>query len=473
MPTAVPTPTFGKNGIVVPDEQDLLDGRLSDFNAAFGGGLDTGLSTPQGQLSSSDAAILGDAYAIFAWLMNMVDPAFSEGRMQDGIGRIYAINRIAGTSTVVTATCIGLENVTIPAGALAQATDGNLYVCLAAGKIPNSGSIDLPFGCQTQGPISCPAHTLTKIYTSINGWDTIDNAAAGTAGRDVEGRFDFEARRRASVGWQSNGPLGAVRGAVLGVTDVLDAVVLDNPNGYASRQGDVTLAANSIYVCVLGGADEDIGLAILRHKAPGVPMTGNTVVTIEDPNPDYLPPRPTYDIRFQRPDSAFFSMRVAIKTADDIPSDAEQQIRDAVIPVFMGRNGNVRERIGSTIYASRYYPIIEAIGPWAKRLISVDLSYGTEVTFTGAIVGAILKVSSISSGILKVGQVLHDDDGLSDGVKIIGYELATGGVGDYLVEPAVFVAERTMYALKSGDRITLGLNEAPLLDESSVKLVLE
>jgi hypothetical protein len=459
--TAVPPPTYGPNGVVIPDEQDVLTGRQADINAAFGGGLDPGLSTPQGQLASSDAAIIGDANALFLWLMNMVDPAFSEGRMQDGIGRIYALARVPGRATLVTATCTGLVDTPIPVGALAVADDRRLYGAVSGGTIGAGGTVDLDFACQEVGPIACPAHSLKKMYQTISGWDAIDNAMAGVPGRYVENRADFEARRRAAVGWQANGPLGAVLGAVLAVSDVVDAIAVDNPVGYARRVRGVTLSGNSIYVCVLGGSDQDIGLAILSHKAPGVATSGSTSVTVEDPNPFYAVPHPTYVVHFQRPVLTSLIMRAALRVADDVPTDAATQVIDAVVPVFMGTGDEARERIGTTVYASRYYPFVEALGAWARRLISIHLLRSTpEATFTGALSGAVLTVSAVSSGTLRVGQVLRDDDG-------------TGGVGSYLVSPGRFVDSRTIHALTSADRVTLDLDEAPTLAEADVDVVFE
>src|SRR3990167_8845868 len=104
MMTAVPTPTFGPNGFVAPSEADVRAGVETDIDSAFGGGLNPALSTSQGQLATSETAIIGDANAVFLWFVNQVDPAYSSGRMQDGIARIYYLSRIPGAPTTVDAT---------------------------------------------------------------------------------------------------------------------------------------------------------------------------------------------------------------------------------------------------------------------------------------------------------------------------------------------------------------------------------
>ena len=63
--STVPQPTFGDNGFVAPAESDILTAVENDINAAFGGALNMELSTPQGQLASSETAIIGDVNAMF------------------------------------------------------------------------------------------------------------------------------------------------------------------------------------------------------------------------------------------------------------------------------------------------------------------------------------------------------------------------------------------------------------------------
>ena len=54
MPTSssVPAIVFSATGLVLPDESAILAGVQADMNAAFGGNMNAGLSTPQGQLFS-------------------------------------------------------------------------------------------------------------------------------------------------------------------------------------------------------------------------------------------------------------------------------------------------------------------------------------------------------------------------------------------------------------------------------------
>lgn len=227
--TNVPSLTLTPAGFVAVPEQDIFDGCLADIQSAFGGDLSEGLNTPQGQLATSMAAIVGDNNATFLDLMAGVDPATSSGRMQDGIARIYFIERNPAEPTVVTATCRGKTGTTIPVNAKAADQAGRLYLCTQAGTIDGSGAINLTFACATTGPIACPVGYLSQIYQAIPGWDSITNASAGVEGSDVETPQEFEYRRAQSVALNANSTTAAVRAAVLAVPGVLDAFAMENP----------------------------------------------------------------------------------------------------------------------------------------------------------------------------------------------------------------------------------------------------
>ena len=58
--TAVPPITWTIEGVVLPTDAEILEGVQSDIDTAFGGGVNPGLSTPQGQLASSEAAVIAE-----------------------------------------------------------------------------------------------------------------------------------------------------------------------------------------------------------------------------------------------------------------------------------------------------------------------------------------------------------------------------------------------------------------------------
>lgn len=374
-PSSVPKIHFTPAGLVIPAETDILAGVQADMNAAFGGGLNPGLETPQGQLASSQAAVIGDKNNEVALIVNQVDPQYSADRFQDAIGRIYFLTRKPATPTAVTATLGGIAGTVIPAGTFAQDTDGNTYALSGDATIGISGTVDADFQNVQTGPIPCAAGTLTSVYQAIPGWDTITNAADGTMGSNVESRADFEYRRRNSVALNGKGTPQAIYAAVFDLLDVLDVYVKDNPSGNTVNTGPTNypILPHSVYVAVVGGTDADVAAAIWRKKDTGCDTNGNASATVVDQS-GYSYPQPSYVIKFQRPATLAVKFAVRIVNDPSLPSNIVTLVKNAIIARFNGADGTTRERIGATILASRYYGAVVAV---ASNVSLLDVLIGT------------------------------------------------------------------------------------------------
>ena len=442
MGTNVPAPTFGPTGFVAPTEAAILAGIQADINAAFGGGVNPALSTPQGQLASSIAAVVGSVNDAFLFLSQMLDPALAQGRYQDAIGRIYFLERNPALPTVVEALCAGLAGVIIPVGAQAQANDGNIYACTQAGTIPSTGSVTLPFACGTTGPVACQPGALNTIYQAIPGWDSVTNLSAGVLGQNTESRYQFELRRQASVAANSAGSLPSILGAVLSVPGVLQAYATENTAASPVTIGGVTLAPNSVYVAVVGGAATAVARAIWSRKAPGCAYNGNTSQVIQDTSPGYSPPFPSYTVTWETPAALPVLFSVVLASNPQVPSNAASLIQAAIISAFAGGDGGSVATIGSQLLASRYYPPVAALGSWAQiRSLQIGSPNAPSASVLGYVSGATLTVTQTQSGALAVGQTLINGSAggtiggsgaeVAPGTTISSLGSGAGGTGTY------------------------------------------
>lgn len=377
---SIPVPVFSATGLSLPSEMEIKAGIWAMFQDAFGGKLNQSDATPQGQLVVSLTALLGASNDLLLQYVNLVDPALSSGRMQDAIARIYYLTRIAATSTVATCTCTGAAGTVIPAGSLAQATDGTIYYSLDAGTIGSGGTASIDFAAMQTGPVECPAGSLTAIYRSVPGWDAISNPGDGVAGRVEETAAEFEARRKASVAGNASGILQAVRGAVAKVNGVVDVYVTENATGSPVTIGGVSVAARSIYVAAQGGSNAVIAAAIWSKKPPGCDMTGGTSVTVTDKT-GYATPYPSYTVKFQRPSAKPIYFAIELADNGQVPSDAADQVRDALLNAWAGLDGQQAAKIGATVYALRFASAVAALGSWAQL---VTIQIGTTSTPTSA-----------------------------------------------------------------------------------------
>jgi Baseplate J-like protein len=476
--TSVPPATLTPIGYVAPPEDSILVGVLDDMNAAFGGDLTiedaTGNPeerTPQGQLATSETAVIGDANSAVLSVLNGIDPAFSTGRMQDGIGRIYFIERFPALPTVAAVLCNGAPTTIIPAGTLLGALDGNTYVAQSAGTIDATSYITINFQCLTSGPIPCPAGNVSKMMQVIPGWDSASNPADGIPGQDVETPFQFEARRQETVAANSNGSIPAVLGAVLTAPNILDAFVTDNATGAPVTIDGVIVPANALYVCAAGAAPADIAMAIWKKKMPGCPYaTANTTVVVTDPSPNYAYSAPTYPVTFQTAVVQTLAMVVTIKNSAGVPSTAAALIQAAVVNAFNGGDGGPRGKIGQTVYATRFVAPIAALGSWAT-VISIKL--GSSATpganFTGALNGTTLTVSGTVVGAIAVGATLMGPN-VADGTKVV-----SGAGTAWVIAPGVgtpIAAEPMETVTPALDDVPVGQAHIPVLTAPNVTTVL-
>ncbi len=465
---AVPQPTFGTNGFIIPAEPDVLVAVKADINAAFGNQLNMADETPQGQISVSQAAAIGNANDAFLFLSQQMDPAYNVGRYQDGIARIYFIERFPARPTVVTVTCIGSSGVVIPANSVVMASDGTQYLATDGGTIPASGTIDLQFECAIAGPIACPAGSITTIYQAINGWDQATNAADGVIGRDTETRAEFEDRRRLSVAQNSQGSLPSILGAVLSVDNVLDAFVTENVNNAPLAIGGYTLDPNSIYVAAVGGTDADVAHALWTKKSPGCGYNGNTTVVVQDTNSQYNPPYPSYTVKFERPTAVTVIFMVTLATNASIPADATAQIQAAIVAAFAGADGGPRARIGNTIFASRFYAPVALLGSWAQIItLKIGCSNVPSSVFVGSIAGSTLTVSSVTSGLIAMGQYLVGD-GILAGTQIVGGSGLSWTLNNVQTVASMSIAG----VVATSDEIAVDIDQQPVTASGNINVVL-
>ena len=378
--------SFTETGPVLPASSDVLAAVWKGWQAAFDNELNEDPATPQGQLVTTQTAIVQDKNAQLAYLASQFDPATSSGRFQDALAAIYFITRQPAQATVVQVTCTGLAG-TVIAGAdssddpaQVKDADGNLFTCQSGGTIPASGSITLPFAAVEAGPLVVPADTVTQIVAAQPGWDTVNNETAGATGSDVESRRAFELRRQQSVMLNSRSMLASIYAEVAQLDGVLMVFARQNRTSAPVVMGGVTLGPHSVYVAVVGGDDNAVAEAMYNSISGGCDYNGNTSVVYTDPVTGAQE-----TVLFERPEAVPISVAVTIAATSTTPSDIVQRIQNNILADFNGQpytnsDGTAHETdiaalgIGASFYASRFYcPVISA---GAANVVSVTIAAG-------------------------------------------------------------------------------------------------
>ena len=337
--------------------------------------------TPQGQIIASQTEAIVDKDSQILFTSNQFSPKTASGMWQDALGAIYFMVRKMDEPTIVTCQCRGLYGTTIPYGAIVKNANGYTLICNRSVTIEKEGIAETTFRCVPTGAIEIPANTVTTIVTTIPGWDSVINKAAGATGRNIETRAEFEARRVKSVAKNSHGSALAVEGEVANLNGVLDCKVLENIKDVPDTQFGVSLVGHSIAVCVYGGEDKDIAEAIHLKKGGGCATVGNSNVTYIAEN---VNGKPIYEYQILRPTPIPFYVRITIQKTKLITDETITAIQKAVYQDFYGEDtntGNARIGLASTIYASRFYPCVMNV-PGVQNLHEILIAFGERISLS-------------------------------------------------------------------------------------------
>ena len=158
----------------------------------------------------------------------------------------------------------------------------------------------------------------------------------------------------------------------------------------------------------VGGTSSAVAQAIWSKKPPGTPYysSANTSVTVYDRSAGYTSPYPSYTVIYEIPAGLTIWFAVNIVNSSLVPSNATALIQAAILASVAGQDGGLPVSIGGTVYASRYYANIAALGSWAQIIdILIGSANAPTCTFTGAISGTTLTTSS-PTGTIAIGQAV-------------------------------------------------------------------
>jgi hypothetical protein len=367
-----------KKGFDVTEITDLREQIATEWQNAFKEKdrplLNTSPETPQGQIIDSQVATVNQKDSEVLYLAQQFDPRTAEGRFQDALAEIYFIKRKSAINSYALCTLNGRAGTQISAGALIESEiDGTQWSLDQDVTIPAEETITAQFTCLTEGAISASAGTLTKIVTTVTGWDTVTNATA-TVGSLEESQSAFEQRRRESVALNARSTVNAVYANVAQCDGVIAVYAVDNKKNISETIDSYTLTPHSIFVSVIGGENADIAKAIYDNLSAGCDYNGNTSVDITN---EYSGAVET--VKFYRPTQFDIFVKVQIQDNASLPDDYINIIKQAVYNNFYGLDDLkinneplLRLKMNDDLYSSRFTPSILNAG--IANVLTVQLS---------------------------------------------------------------------------------------------------
>jgi hypothetical protein len=311
----VPFEFVDATGTVVPDMSDTKVEVEDEYKDALGEDLDVNPETIAGVLIAAETSSRVGIATNNAQLANQINPNLAGGTFLDAIWALTGGTRAVATSSTFTVDpdLTGVPSTPLPIGILAETVNGDQFISTAAGNLGAGGATSISFESVEKGPIPCAIGELSILVApTILGLETIDNTVAATLGVAQQDDVSVRAERKLTLALLGSGLAVSVFSHVRAVAGVASLKFLENVETTVEVIEGVSLAGNSIWVCVSGGADVDVAFALLESKSGGCAWNNgksSTPVTeiLVDPTSGQ-----SYTVEFDRPDDVPVAYEVTI-----------------------------------------------------------------------------------------------------------------------------------------------------------------
>lgn len=368
-----------ETGVIVPDTADQLAQVQSEYRTAFGDDLDVSPETPQGVLIAAETESRDSVARNNAALANQINPNLAGGVFLDALWAITGGARFVATPSVIRdVELAGIPGAIIPEGAIASAgTDGARFALTGAVVLDALGQGLGVFQSIELGAFPVAVGAFNTIVTGVLGWETVNNPYAAEEGEPEESDAAARRRRRATLALQSVSLPEAIISGINDLPGVKSMSFRENVTNAPVTFEGVTLAPHSVYACVDGGLDNDIGLMLLRKKSMGAGWNGDTTVTVQDPYSGQ-----DYAVKFDRPDDINIYMRVTVRAGAPF-ADVPNTVRDAILQYA---NGEQTDEDGFVVGGDvSAFEIASAVNRIAAPIYIINLEMSVDnVTFSTA-----------------------------------------------------------------------------------------
>jgi uncharacterized phage protein gp47/JayE len=355
---------------------------VADLNTAakniFGEGVNLASNSPLGILIGLISWPLSLVWNGLEGVYNSQYVDTAGDQSLDNVCKYIGIRRRPATKAIQVLRFTGMKDTEIPINYVVE-TKGDTpigFATLAAGTIPEDpGYIELQAECQTAGAVgNVPFGTVSETKSPISGLSEVSNQSLLSTGLDRETDLELRARYRRSVARGGASTIDSIIAAILDVTGVLDAVVIENDKSVADAQGR---PPHSIEVIVLGGQDADIARAIFDSKAAGIEPVGTQSYNVADLSGVVHP------VKFNRAEQVNVYVSIAVTVSAFYPVDGDAQIKDQVISYIGGFDSDDVFQRGLMMGASVVYMKIPDLVFNVPGVDDVTITIGTAPTPTG------------------------------------------------------------------------------------------
>ncbi|AIQ61864.1 hypothetical protein PSTEL_00700 [Paenibacillus stellifer] len=330
--------------------------------------------------NTSKESPLGIILRDFAWFLSIIwstaEDVYNSGYIGtatgnnlDRLGPQVGISRVLAQWATGAVTLTGTAGYTVSAG-FRVATESGLTYQTVADVVLAGGSGTVAIEALESGAGSnVAAGAITVIVNPNPDVTAVTNAAPVTGGREKETDAEFRSRFELSTAGGGAASVDALRSALLRLTGVRAATVIENTSLTTDSTGR---PGKSFEAYVLGGDDQTIADTIFATKSAGVEAHGDITITVDD-----LAGEP-HTVKFSRAAEVAIRITVDVTKGDEYPADGDAQVQSALI-----------RYVGGSDAAGAYYN---------------GLNMGADVIYT-KLISAVYSVAGVEDVTLTVGKV--------------------------------------------------------------------
>lgn len=320
-------------GVIVADTQEVRTEVEDEQKVIFGDDFDVSDATPQGVQINAEAESRRSVIRNNVQLANQINPNIAGGIALNAIWALTGGERNEGTKSVVEITCFGVDGTLIAAGRNIRDEAGVLWSNLAAATIGaiDTGEVVISFYPPEVGATTAAPGTITTIVDGADGWNTCTNVDAAQVGTLTTSDAEARRQRRDQLGLQGIAATTAMRARVSAVDGVNSLAIFDNDTPNDITFEGVLIAKNSVYVCVDGGGNSEIGAALFESKTFGAGYTGDISIPIingSNPNP--------YIAKFSKSTEIPIFVEIDIRLSNAAIVDPSRIVKEAMITYANG-----------------------------------------------------------------------------------------------------------------------------------------
>lgn len=283
--------SIDQNGLQIKTRAEIIAellngaGGYAGLYAIYGANINVGPNSPDGQLLNLVAQVATDMEELIAAVNAAFDPDQAIGTILDARCAINGVIRQGATYTIQNISVTVNQALTLPGLDTSNPftvsdANGNQFQLITSNAFGGAGTVSLPFRAANIGPVLTTIGTIVLVVTPQIGVTAVNNpTAATTIGAAQESDASLRIRRAQSVSLPSRGFLQGLRGALLDIETVKQAIVLENITNAVDANG---IPGHSIW-CIVdapGSANDAIANAIYVKRNAGCGMKGAISVNV-------------------------------------------------------------------------------------------------------------------------------------------------------------------------------------------------